>query len=301
MAAVTAGIGEQAAGSVYLDDLYATAAGDVEPCGWGHPWETTVETGGRIRPLFGLYRETSVAAEFLAAEHHLRGGGWTESQGTRRHWFEAWQAVGSTSLVSRPAALALGARWYASCDREGNASVVELSGSRAAGVTVVAHPTEQEWHRGAVRWWVSLASGSDENSNAAHSPIPILGLLDTDHRSHPADQAASDLSLHTSQDRLTLHSGATRMGLGARSLGSYWQADNGAPVHKGGPGHLVVWAERGTTELRWQVPGAVDGAAASISGIALLALGALAMVNRRRGFPRISTVPFPHQAQSASL
>ena len=107
MAAVTAEAGTHAAGLVYLDSLTSTRAGDVMHCGWGYPWETTGETGGRIRPLFGLYRETSVTAEFLTAEISLRGGDWTESQSTRPHWFEAWQAVGRPSVESPTAATAL--------------------------------------------------------------------------------------------------------------------------------------------------------------------------------------------------
>ena len=46
------------------------------------------------------------------------------------------------------------------------------------------------------------------------------------------------------------------MGVAARPLGSRLALQlGGTPVRKGGPGHLVIWAERGVTELRWSVPG----------------------------------------------
>lgn len=283
--------GSAGEGLVYVDHLYSSAAGDVMVCKWGNPWRTTAETNGAVRPLFGLYRETSATSEFLSAEVGLRGGRHQASGGPRPHWFDAWHAAGSPTLETAAAAEALGARWYASCDSEGNASVVDLPGVGVAGVTVVVHATEEEWHQGAAQWWVSLASGS--NQTVTHPPIPILGLPDADFRSYPANQAASDLSLHTGQDRLTLVAQQPGWAWIRVPWDPHWQADNAAPVHKGGPGHLVVWAERGTTELRWQVPGAVDGAAAAASGAALLASAAPAIVNSRRGFPINPDRPLP--------
>ena len=74
------------------------------------------------------------------------------------------------------------------------------------------------------------------------------------------------------------------MGVAARPVDPDWRSVDGTPVRKGGPGHLVVWAERGVTELRWSVPRAVDAAAAAVTGASLLATMALSAVNRRRGW-----------------
>ncbi len=284
MAAAAAEAGVHAAGLVYLDDLYNTATGEVKQCGWGYPWETAAETGGRIRPLFGLYRETSVTAEFLTAEINLRGNVWTESQSTRPHWFAAWQAIGRPSLQSPAAATALGAHWFATCDADGNASATELPVSSVEGVTVTAHTSEDAWHRAAAHWWVALASGTNADANAPFSPIPVLGAGNSEDRTHPASQAASGLSLHTARDRLTLTTRQPGWAWIRVPWDPYWRAENGAPVLKGGPGHLVVWAKPGTTELRWDVPAAVDAAAAMASGAALLAVAGLSVVNRRRGW-----------------
>ena len=83
----------------------------------------TAETEGRVRPLFGLYRETSSVAEFQDA---LRLGYPRESEDERPHWFEAGQAVERTPRSNVAAAMAFGARWYATCDADGSASVTEL-------------------------------------------------------------------------------------------------------------------------------------------------------------------------------
>ena len=63
-----------------------------------------------------------------------------------------------------------------------------------------------------------------------------------------------------------------------------WRSVGDTPVHKGGPGHLVIWADQGVTELRWSVPRAVDAAAAGATGAALLLTAVMAAVNLRRGW-----------------
>lgn len=293
MAAVAAEAGIHAAGLVYVDDLYNTAAGEVRQCGRGYPWEATVETGGRIRPLFGLYRETSVTAEFLTAENSLRRGEWTEPQATRPHWFEAWQAIGRPSLESPTAATALGARWFATCDADGNASVTEMPVSRAEGVEIAAHLSEDVWHREAVEWWVSLASDTRTDVNTVFSPIPVLAMGEDEDQAHPANQAASGLSLQAAQDRLTLSAQQPGWAWVRVPWDPYWRAERGAPVLKGGPGHIVVWAEPGTTEMRWDVPAAVDAAAAIASGAALMSAAGLSIINRRRGWDSDPDRPRP--------
>ena len=65
---------------------------------------------------------------------------------------------------------------------------------------------------------------------------------------------------------------------------AYWASASGTPVLKDGPDHLVVWANRGTTEIRWSVPGSADAAAAQSRGVALLSAASLSIINRRRGW-----------------
>ena len=274
--AVTAGVGPDAEGLVYIDRIYNTATGDVDSCGWGYPWRTTMATGGRIRPLFGLYRETSAAAEFLTAETSLRVGAINESGRSRPHWFRAWQDEGSPSLDTPARAEALGARWYAECDAGDNVTVTELSGVTASGVTVTPYPDEETWHRAAVEWWVSAV--------LSHSDVPILLSGDGDAKTYPHTQAARGVSLQTGQDSLSVRAEEAGWAWLRIPWDPDWRSLNNTPVVKGGPGHLVVWAEQGATELRWSVSGAVDASAAAVTGAAVLAVIVLAAINRRRGW-----------------
>ena len=272
-----------AEGLVYTEHLYNTASGDVGVCAWGDPWRTTKETGGRIRPLFGLYRETGAAVEFLSADVDLRPGAFGGR--VRPHWFDAWQDAGGLSLYSPARAEALGARWYAACDAEGNVTVTELPGVMATGVTVAPQPDEEAWHRAAVEWWVALPADA---SDGAGPLWPSGG----DSSAYPVDQSAAGVSLHTGQDSLTVRAEAAGWAWLRVPWDPDWRSTGDTPVHKGGPGHLVIWAERGVTELRWSVPETVDASAAAITGASLLALIALAAVNRRRGF-QVRTRPAP--------
>ena len=87
-------------GLVYLDGLYNTAAGDVGNCRVGTSVaDDKSSTDGRIRPLFGLYRETSHAAEFLDAEFEIRSGAFEVAGGRRPHWFDTWQIRGGRRLL----------------------------------------------------------------------------------------------------------------------------------------------------------------------------------------------------------
>ena len=268
--------GAGASGLVYMDDLYNTAAGDAGVCGWGYPWRTTMSTGGRIRPLFGLYRETSAAAEFLEADIGLRSGSFKGSGGLRPHWFDAWQDAGGQSLATPVRAEALGARWYAECVADGEVSVTEFSTVVATGVTLAPHPDEVEWHRSAVEWWIALPSDA--------SAVPVLWPGGGDRSAYPADQAAKGVSLHTGKDSLTVQADTAGWVWLRVPWDPDWRSVNGTPVLKGGPGHLIVWAKQGTTELYWSVPKLVDGTAAAVTGIALLTAFTLSIVNRRLGW-----------------
>ena len=287
--------GPRAEGLVYTDSLYNTRSGDERPCAWGYPWLTTMGTGGRIRPLFGLYRETSATAEFLSAEFELHAGSVREFGGRRPHWFNAWQGGGNPSLDRPAGAEALGARWYASCDADGNVSVTELPTVTASGVTVAPHPNDQAWHRAAVEWWVSIASGYPTSFGLApeSKQVPILSPTGSASRAQPMDQAAAGVSLHTGQDSLTVRAESAGWAWLRVPWDPDWHSVGDTPVRKGGPGHLVVWADRGSTELRWSVPRSVDAASVAVTTVAVLAVLVLAAVNRRRGFPTEPDRPGP--------
>ena len=268
--------GPDVAGLVYLDNRYNTAPGDVRVCMWGNPWLTTTETDGRIRPLFGMYQETSATAEFLGAEAEMHSRAFEGRGGRRPHWFDAWHAAGEPSLDSSARAEALGARWYTACDADGNTLVTELSAVTASGVTVAPHPSEETWHRAAVEWWVSLAPGISE--------VPVLLPGGGNGSTHPTDQAAGRVSLQAEPDSLTVRAEEAGWVWLRVPWDPDWRSVGDTPVRKGGPGHLVIWADQGVTELRWSVPRAVDAAAAAATGAALLLTAAMAAVNRRRGW-----------------
>ena len=296
--AAAAASGPGGRGLVYTDDIYNTAPGDVAVCAWGHPWDTTIETGGRIRPLLGLYKETAASAEFIEAENDLRSGAFGASGRTRPHWFNAWQGAGSPSMDNPTRAAALGARWYAECDADGNTSITELSGDMVTGVTVATHPKEEAWHRASVEWWMALSASTDASADesdpapSGDSPSPqrtpeptTVPILSSHHGgAFPEDQAASGVSLLTGRDSLTVQADTPGWAWLRVSWDPDWRSLGDTPVRKGGPGHLVIWAKSGITELRWSVPGAVDTAAAAVTGTSALAVIVLAVINRRRGW-----------------
>ena len=281
--AVASVAGSDGSGVVYLDGIYNTPAGDPVGCGWGQPggaWRTTAATAGRIRPLAGLYRETSPTAEFLNAESRLRGGQYAGSDAVRPHWLDAWLALDGPPLDTHTAAEALGARWFVECDADGNLQVTELSPVAVSGVTVTPHRTEEAWHRDAVEWWIVKASGSPDGGFPA-VPIRTPG----DAAAHPYDEAAAGVTLHTDGDRLTVRAEQSGWAWLRVPWDPDWRSLDGTPVHLGGPGHLVVWANEGTTELHWSVSRRVDVASAATTGVAALVAAVLlapALVERRR-------------------
>ena len=283
--AAAASVQPGADGLVEVDSFYNNAAGDVRQCPWGLPWKIAAETGGRVRPLFGLYGDTSHSAEFLLAEGQLRSGAFGESGRRRPHWFDAWKEAGSPSLDSRLRAEALGARWYAACDGEGVAAATELPGLLVSGVSISPHAGEDSWHRAAVEWWISIGDDSDPSSFQLvpqSRAVPVLWFDETGN--YALDQPAQEATLLVGRDRLEVTAEDAGWAWLRVPWDPYWHATDDSPVLKGGPGHLIVWAKQGVTELRWAVPGNVDAAAAAVTGFAVLAATALAAVNRRRGF-----------------
>jgi hypothetical protein len=275
----TAAAAATATGPVYLDRFFEYPTGELAVCDWSHPWRATVVSGGSIRPLWGVYQETSRAAEFVGAEQALRIGELGAGGLNRPHWFEAWLEAGSVSLDSPGTARLLGAGWYGACDPAGAVTVEAVGGIDAAGVTVSTHATEDAWHEAAVHWWVPLAAGA-AGEGAARTGVPILSGGEA--ADHPAGQAAAGVSLRRGGDTLTVEAASPGWAWIRVPWDPDWRSLDGAPVRLGGPGHLVVWADRGTTELRWGVTRATDVAAVATTAAATLATAAAALAWRRR-------------------
>jgi len=282
LAAAAAQAGAEAEGLVDLRAVYYLPDGSVSACPWGQPWKTAADTDGRIRPLFGIYAETSAASEFHRADFKLRYGGFGEHNSNRPHWFDLWDDMGRPALSTPSAAAAFGARWVAMCGEDGEVSVVEVAGTTATGVTVVTHASDDSWHRAAVDWWLRVATGEVPAPGDGGRPVPVLSPGESD--AHPLDQAARGVSLRTAHDSLTLHADEPGWVWLRVPWDPDWRSAGATPVRKGGPGHLVVWADTGVTELRWAVPRVVDVAAVTATGTAAAATSALAILNRRRGF-----------------
>lgn len=280
-------------GLVYLDRVNITPEGDLVGCRMGNPWQATESTGGRVRPLSGLYRETSPAAEFINIET-LMNDQISENDSVRPHWYEAWRDSGSPPLKGGPAtAEALGARWYATCNGEEDFLVTDVAGVAASGVTVDAYPSEDAWHRAAASWWIPIAAGHRVEPES-WNPVPIRS--EANHPNRPHDRAAAGVWLRADDDHLTV--GADKAGWAWLRVpwDPYWQAPTGSAAHKGGPGHLVVWVPEGETALVWRVPTAVDLAAAGVTGGAVLLVFLMTIGNRRRSHGLNSDRPRPVRA-----
>ena len=117
---------------------------------------------------------------------------------------------------------------------------------------------------------------------------------ETSDLSRPAHQAAAGVWLRSNGDRLTVGADAAGWAWLRVPWDPYWHSPAGTAVRKGGPGHLVVWVPEGETELVWQVPAAVDAAAAAVTGVAALLVLAMATTNRRRNHE-----PDPHRPRPA--
>ena len=278
MAIVAAQVGNGAAGLVYTDPLFNLPPGDAAGCPWGVPWQTTRSSGGDLRPLSGLYQETSHAAEFLDAESHLRGGTFTADGGLRPDWFGPWVELGGPTLATPAAAETFGARWYAACDPAGNVFVRDMPGVQATGVTVVPLPDEAGWHRAAVQWWVPIAAATTPGDGAW--AVPMLSTGET--KAHPLDQSATGVSLRADGDRVNVRAETPGWVWLRIPWDPDWRSLTGTPVRLGGPGHLLVWAESGETELRWAVAREVDVAAAAVTGAATLTAAVAVAAYRRR-------------------
>ena len=239
-----------------------------------------------------------MAAEFTDAETALREGHWS---GTRPHWDDAWRAGDELSLDSTAAAEALGARWYVECNADDTFTVSEGPDIRAEGAKIVAYPDEDSWHKAAVEWWVAVASESAPLRVGGVPEIPVLwpGAAD-EGTAAQLDRAAQGVTMRTEQDRVYVTAQSPGWVWLRVPWDPWWFAPDGVPL-KGGPGHLVVWADTGTTELRWDVPDNVDLLAVSLTVLALLLLIPMTSINRRKGWELDPDRPRPATAALTRL
>ncbi len=195
---------------------------------------------------------------------------------------------------STPAAAeALGGRWYVSCDENGDFSVIDLAGVTASGVTVALYPSEDSWHRAAAQWWIPIAGGP-RTGLESWEPVPVRSEIGDPRR--PAGQAADGVWLRSDGDRLTVGADSPGWAWLRVPWDPYWSSPTGAAIHKGGPGHLVVWVPEGETVLVWRVPTAVDAAAAAVTGAAGVLVLIMAAANRRQDQERDPGRPRPVRA-----
>ena len=157
--------------------------------------------------------------------------------------------------------------------------MTELAGITASGVTVVPYVGGEAWHRAAVEWWVPIAAGTSADGVVA---VPILSPGES--IGHPTGQAAEGVSLHADDDSVVVRAEAAGWAWLRIPWDPDWRSMSDTPIRKGGPGHLVVWLNPGVTELHWSIPLSVNVAAAATTGAAVLAVAALAIVNRRHGW-----------------
>ena len=252
-------VGAGGEGLVYLSPFHQTEAGNWAPCNWGrYPWETHHPDRGADPPA-----GRAVPGDQSGPRSFLLTAGF-DVFGPRPHWESEWQAAGlpdwsSWAQATPGRAGALGARWLVSCDPGGDARAVDRPGTPpATGAVLQAHPSEQEWHRAAVRWWLTL-----DDPPAGDRPWVIPAHLEEGVGARPLGQAARGVRLEAAEDTLTVV--AEQPGWAwLRVPWDPWWASGDTPVLKGGPGHLVVWgATRGRGPAmggaRCRRRGGVDG------------------------------------------
>ena len=234
-------------------------------------------THGRVKPLT-MYGQFARPTEFVrGVDPQLRLYQYSDE---RSRWTEAISAKGEYEVDPARMATLLGATWLAQCDPD--LVLVGLPVSRVSGHSIEVLASDDEWHRAAVKWWVDVtAEGAEVDVGA----VPVFSSQTPyDTRHYPPGTSAQGTALQEGPDRLVISAVGPGWAWVRVTWDPWWTASTGAPVLKGGPGHIVVWAEQGVTELTWDVPTEVDGAAAALTGVAAASTAALAVVNRRQGF-----------------
>ena len=269
-----------AGGFVYLQESFEHARGGVGNCGWGDPWALVASTDTKLRPLTGLYRETSASSEFIAVAETSRQGAAQVYGEPMDQWAPAWAAApAGTPINHETAAGALGASWYVFCDSTDTITTRRLDTRRASGVALAPHATNDAWHRDAVGWWAGLLTGEYALQDA-EAAVPTHGEVDWD--AYPPAQAAGGVSVLEAGESFAVTAETAGWVWIRVPWDPYWHSHNNTPVLKGGPGHIIAWVNPGNNGFGWWVPPQVDTAAIiTTAGAAALAI-TLLITGRRR-------------------
>ena len=267
-------------GFVYLQESFEHARGGVGNCGWGDPWALVASTDTKLRPLTGLYRETGASSEFIAVAETSRQGAAQVYGEPMDQWAPAWDAApAGTPINHQTAAGALGASWYVFCDSTDTITARRLVERRASGVALAPHATNDAWHRDAVGWWAGLLTGEYALQDA-EAAVPTHGEVDWG--AYPPAQAAGGVSVLEAGESFAVTAQTAGWVWIRVPWDPYWHSHNNTPVLKGGPGHIVAWADEGHNNYGWWVPPQVDTAAIiTTAGAAALAI-TLLITGRRR-------------------
>ena len=267
-------------GFVYLQETFEHARGGTGNCGWGDPWALVASTDTNLRPLTGLYRETSASSEFIAVAETSRRDFGVVLGSPMDQWSHAWAASPPGAPINHEtAARALGANWYVFCDSTDTITARRLDAPRAGGAALSAHAAEDAWHRDAVGWWAGLLTGEYDLEDA-EAAVPTHGSVNWD--AYPPGQAAAGVSLLEAGESFAATAQTAGWAWIRIPWDPYWHAHDGTPILKGGPGHIVAWIDEGQNNYGWWVPRRVDIAAiATTTTAAALAL-TLLITGRRR-------------------
>ena len=281
-------------GFVYLQESFEHARGGIGNCGWGDPWDLLKTRDTKLRPLTGLYRETSASSEFIAVAETSRQGAAQVYGEPMDQWAPAWAAAAPGAPINhQTAATALGASWYVFCDSTDTITARRLEERRASGVALASHAANDAWHRDAVGWWAGLLTG-EYTLQDAEAAVPAHGEVDWD--AYPPTQAAGGVSILEAEESFAVTAETAGWAWIRVPWDPYWHSHSNTPVLKGGPGHIIAWADEGHNNYGWWVPPQVDTAAIiTTTGTAALAITLLITWRRRSPAEPGPTAPPPHR------
>ena len=269
-----------AAGFVYLQQFFDHSRGGLGNCGWGDPWHILTASDTSLRPLTGLYRETSASSEFIAVAETSRRDVAQVYGEPMDQWGPAWAASPPGAPIDHEtAATALGASWYVFCDSTDTITTRQLTPRRISGVGLAPHPGDDAWHRDAVGWWAGLLTGEYDLEDA-EAAVPTHGSVDWD--AYPPSQAAAGVSLLEAGESFAATAQTAGWAWIRVPWDPYWHSHDGTPVLKGGPGHIVAWIDEGRNDFGWWVPRRVDIAAIATTTTAVALALTLLIAGRRR-------------------
>ena len=266
-------------GLVYLQHHGAHPYGGLTTCSWGDPWAPVAAGTTGLVPLDGLYRETSTAAEFIHAERMLRVNEYPLYGPPMNHWTEAWAQTPTTRPDSQQAATALGASWLVTCDADNAIQATPITPRRISSIRLAPQSTNDTWHREATAWWANLLT-NQTTLTEAEAAVPTHGEVDWD--AYPPAQAAGGVSVLEVGESFAVTAQTAGWVWIRVPWDPYWHSHNNTPVLKGGPGHIVAWADEGHNNYGWWVPPQVDTAAIITTTVAAALATTLLITGRRQ-------------------